>query len=160
MCHQRVHWVIIKFVANLRLTLYSKLLFFFYYCRIFIYYHNLNKWHVLFQTGRALLNYCCLIFGVTCCYLFYAFTSRWIPYKACGRVIDGTRIICFKVPLRKVSSSLFDKPFCTWYKWNCICVQGTTYKGKILPNFLKMTVFDTINEFAFIYQYFNILPVY
>ncbi|XP_049872344.1 RNA/RNP complex-1-interacting phosphatase homolog isoform X2 [Pectinophora gossypiella] len=27
--------------------------------------------------------------------------DRWIPYKACGKVIEGTRIICFKVPLRK-----------------------------------------------------------
>ncbi|XP_026748763.1 RNA/RNP complex-1-interacting phosphatase isoform X1 [Galleria mellonella] len=26
--------------------------------------------------------------------------DRWIPYKPCGKVIDGTRIICFKVPLR------------------------------------------------------------
>ncbi|XP_045449601.1 RNA/RNP complex-1-interacting phosphatase homolog [Melitaea cinxia] len=28
--------------------------------------------------------------------------DRWIPYKAFGKVIEGTRIICFKVPLRKV----------------------------------------------------------
>lgn len=28
--------------------------------------------------------------------------ERWIPYKAFGKVIEGTRIICFKVPLRKV----------------------------------------------------------
>ncbi|XP_047531177.1 RNA/RNP complex-1-interacting phosphatase homolog isoform X1 [Vanessa atalanta] len=27
--------------------------------------------------------------------------DRWIPYKALGKVIDGTRIICFKVPLHK-----------------------------------------------------------
>ncbi|XP_013191531.2 RNA/RNP complex-1-interacting phosphatase [Amyelois transitella] len=27
--------------------------------------------------------------------------DRWIPYKPCGNVINGTRIICFKVPLRK-----------------------------------------------------------
>ncbi|XP_047990196.1 RNA/RNP complex-1-interacting phosphatase homolog [Leguminivora glycinivorella] len=27
--------------------------------------------------------------------------DRWIPYKACGKVIEGTRIVCFKVPLRK-----------------------------------------------------------
>ncbi|XP_039755164.1 RNA/RNP complex-1-interacting phosphatase homolog [Pararge aegeria] len=28
--------------------------------------------------------------------------DRWIPYKACGNVIEGTRIICFKVPLRRI----------------------------------------------------------
>ncbi|OWR40823.1 tyrosine phosphatase [Danaus plexippus plexippus] len=27
--------------------------------------------------------------------------DRWLAYKACGKVIDGTRIICFKVPLSK-----------------------------------------------------------
>ncbi|XP_073955027.1 RNA/RNP complex-1-interacting phosphatase [Choristoneura fumiferana] len=27
--------------------------------------------------------------------------DRWIPYRACGKVIEGTRIICFKVPLKK-----------------------------------------------------------
>ncbi|XP_050348743.1 RNA/RNP complex-1-interacting phosphatase [Nymphalis io] len=27
--------------------------------------------------------------------------DRWIPYKALGNVINGTRIICFKVPLHK-----------------------------------------------------------
>ncbi|XP_063826666.1 RNA/RNP complex-1-interacting phosphatase [Ostrinia nubilalis] len=27
--------------------------------------------------------------------------DRWIPYKACGNVIEGTRLICFKVPLRR-----------------------------------------------------------
>ncbi|NP_001036968.1 protein tyrosine phosphatase [Bombyx mori] len=27
--------------------------------------------------------------------------DRWIKYNACGRVIEGTRIICFKVPLSK-----------------------------------------------------------
>ncbi|KAL0880037.1 hypothetical protein ABMA27_002532 [Loxostege sticticalis] len=27
--------------------------------------------------------------------------DRWIPYKACGKVIEGTRFICFKVPLKK-----------------------------------------------------------
>ncbi|CAH0720112.1 unnamed protein product, partial [Brenthis ino] len=27
--------------------------------------------------------------------------DRWIPYKACGKVIEGTRIICFKVPLKR-----------------------------------------------------------
>ncbi|XP_034829271.1 RNA/RNP complex-1-interacting phosphatase [Maniola hyperantus] len=27
--------------------------------------------------------------------------DRWIPYKACGDIIEGTRIICFKVPLRR-----------------------------------------------------------
>ncbi|KAL4709446.1 hypothetical protein ACJJTC_019743 [Scirpophaga incertulas] len=30
-----------------------------------------------------------------------AIPDRWIPYKACGNVIEGTRLICFKVPLRK-----------------------------------------------------------
>lgn len=30
-----------------------------------------------------------------------AIPDRWIPYKACGNVIEGTRIICFKVPLKK-----------------------------------------------------------
>lgn len=30
-----------------------------------------------------------------------AIPDRWIPYKACGNVIEGTRFICFKVPLRK-----------------------------------------------------------
>ncbi|CAH1636558.1 unnamed protein product [Spodoptera littoralis] len=30
-----------------------------------------------------------------------AIPDRWIPYKACGKVIEGTRLICFKVPLRK-----------------------------------------------------------
>ncbi|CAK1555397.1 unnamed protein product [Leptosia nina] len=28
--------------------------------------------------------------------------DRWIPYKAFGKVIEGTRIICFKVPLRHI----------------------------------------------------------
>ena len=28
---------------------------------------------------------------------------RWIPYKACGKLIEGTKIICFKVPLKRVS---------------------------------------------------------
>ncbi|CAH4037995.1 unnamed protein product [Pieris brassicae] len=28
--------------------------------------------------------------------------DRWIPYKALGKVIEGTRIICFKVPLRRI----------------------------------------------------------
>ncbi|XP_045769379.1 RNA/RNP complex-1-interacting phosphatase-like [Maniola jurtina] len=28
--------------------------------------------------------------------------DRWIPYKACGDIIEGTRIICFKVPLRRI----------------------------------------------------------
>ncbi|CAG4930427.1 unnamed protein product [Colias eurytheme] len=27
--------------------------------------------------------------------------DRWIPYKAFGKVIEGTRIICFKVPLHR-----------------------------------------------------------
>ncbi|XP_026734141.1 RNA/RNP complex-1-interacting phosphatase [Trichoplusia ni] len=27
--------------------------------------------------------------------------DRWIPYKACGNIIEGTRLICFKVPLNK-----------------------------------------------------------
>lgn len=31
-----------------------------------------------------------------------AIPDRWIPYKACGNVIEGTRFICFKVPLRKI----------------------------------------------------------
>ncbi|CAB3254599.1 unnamed protein product [Arctia plantaginis] len=30
-----------------------------------------------------------------------AIPDRWIPYKACGNVIEGTRFICFKVPLKK-----------------------------------------------------------
>ncbi|KAJ0183198.1 hypothetical protein K1T71_001174 [Dendrolimus kikuchii] len=30
-----------------------------------------------------------------------AIPDRWIPYKACGKIIEGTRFICFKVPLRK-----------------------------------------------------------
>ncbi|KAJ8716558.1 hypothetical protein PYW07_003185 [Mythimna separata] len=30
-----------------------------------------------------------------------AIPDRWVPYKACGNVIEGTRIICFKVPLKK-----------------------------------------------------------
>lgn len=30
-----------------------------------------------------------------------AIPDRWIPYKACGKVIEGTRLVCFKVPLRK-----------------------------------------------------------
>ncbi|KAM3964909.1 protein tyrosine phosphatase [Aphomia sociella] len=29
-----------------------------------------------------------------------AIPDRWIPYKACGKIIEGTRIICFKVPLK------------------------------------------------------------
>ncbi|XP_023945689.2 RNA/RNP complex-1-interacting phosphatase homolog [Bicyclus anynana] len=28
--------------------------------------------------------------------------DRWLPYKACGKVIEGTRIICFKVPLKRI----------------------------------------------------------
>lgn len=33
--------------------------------------------------------------------------DRWIPYKACGKLIEGTRFICFKVPLkRSVQSSI------------------------------------------------------
>ncbi|XP_048485328.1 RNA/RNP complex-1-interacting phosphatase homolog [Plutella xylostella] len=27
--------------------------------------------------------------------------DRWIPYKACGSIIEGTRMICFKVPLKR-----------------------------------------------------------
>ncbi|KPJ06768.1 Putative tyrosine-protein phosphatase 1 [Papilio machaon] len=27
--------------------------------------------------------------------------DRWLQYKACGKVIEGTRIICFKVPLKR-----------------------------------------------------------
>ncbi|XP_068633990.1 RNA/RNP complex-1-interacting phosphatase isoform X2 [Battus philenor] len=30
-----------------------------------------------------------------------AIPDRWLQYKACGRVIEGTRIICFKVPLKR-----------------------------------------------------------
>lgn len=30
-----------------------------------------------------------------------AIPDRWIQYKACGNIIEGTRFICFKVPLRK-----------------------------------------------------------
>ncbi|XP_072932601.1 RNA/RNP complex-1-interacting phosphatase [Epargyreus clarus] len=26
--------------------------------------------------------------------------DRWLEYKPCGRVIEGTRIVCFKVPLK------------------------------------------------------------
>lgn len=28
---------------------------------------------------------------------------RWLDYKKCGKQIEGTRIICFKTPLRDVS---------------------------------------------------------
>ncbi|CAG5028708.1 unnamed protein product [Parnassius apollo] len=31
-----------------------------------------------------------------------AIPDRWLQYKACGKVIEGTRIICFKVPLKRV----------------------------------------------------------
>ncbi|XP_059050028.1 RNA/RNP complex-1-interacting phosphatase isoform X2 [Achroia grisella] len=30
-----------------------------------------------------------------------AIPDRWTAYKPCGKIIDGTRIICFKVPLRR-----------------------------------------------------------
>ncbi|XP_014369543.2 RNA/RNP complex-1-interacting phosphatase [Papilio machaon] len=29
--------------------------------------------------------------------------DRWLQYKACGKVIEGTRIICFKVPLKRAT---------------------------------------------------------
>ncbi|CAH2046999.1 unnamed protein product, partial [Iphiclides podalirius] len=35
-----------------------------------------------------------------------AIPDRWLLYKACGKIIEGTRIICFKVPLKR---SLLEK---------------------------------------------------
>ncbi|XP_041980185.1 RNA/RNP complex-1-interacting phosphatase isoform X2 [Aricia agestis] len=50
--------------------------------RITLVYHKTNTTHKSYTTmPRAL-------------------PDRWIPYKACGKVIEGTRIICFKVPLK------------------------------------------------------------
>ncbi|XP_023937971.2 RNA/RNP complex-1-interacting phosphatase homolog [Bicyclus anynana] len=40
--------------------------------------------------------------------------DRWIPYKACGKVIEGTRIICFKVPLRRVVQTAVVSPNEIW----------------------------------------------
>ncbi|XP_053604641.1 RNA/RNP complex-1-interacting phosphatase isoform X2 [Plodia interpunctella] len=62
--------------------------------------------------------------------------DRWIPYKACGNVIDGTRIICFKVPLRKELQAA-----------------GVLHKkilmpGRIIPPEDKVQEFmDTVDEF-------------
>lgn len=30
-----------------------------------------------------------------------AIPDRWLDYSTCGKVVEGTNIICFKVPLRK-----------------------------------------------------------